>query len=289
MKNILEKAFIIIGILIVLYPFVSNWIISNEEKKLITRYEEKTENLSNEQIGEIRKKADEYNSNLDNERINVNSTVKNSNFVSYYNALNLGNIIAYINIPKINVNLPIYHGTSEGVLESGVGCVENTSLPLGGTGTHSVLSAHTGLIRAKMFDNLNKLEIDDVFYIHVLDDILQYKVDQIKTVLPEEIDDLKIYPDKDYITLVTCTPYLVNTHRLLVRGSRVEDYIYEENKESVLDTTDNNSVIKKYSNSTIKLVFIVLLIVVIILMIVVYRISINKKVKRKPRIGKEND
>lgn len=226
----LKKAIIIIGILVILYPFVSNWIISIEEEKLITRYEETSKELSNQQISEIKEKANEYNEKLDNEEININSTVKSNDFISYYNVLNLGNVIAYIDIPKININLPIYHGTNENVLESGVGIVENTSLPMGGKGTHSVLSAHTGLVRAIMFDNINKLEVGDVFYIHVLDEVMQYRVDQIKTVLPEETDDLKIYPDQDYITLVTCTPYMINTHRLLVRGVRDEELVIEKRK-----------------------------------------------------------
>lgn len=294
MKRILEKSVIIIGILIILYPFVSNWIISSEEKKLITKYEEKTENLTKEQIIEIKEKANEYNENLDNEKININTTVENNDFVSYYNVLDLGNVIAYIDIPKINVNLPIYHGTSDNVLESGVGSVDNTSLPIGGKGTHSVLSAHTGLVRAKMFDNLNKLEIGDVFYIHILDDVLQYEIDQIKTVLPEETEDLKIFPEKDYITLVTCTPYMINTHRLLVRGTRNEEYINEEQKETV---SSNPKVIfeqkqvvseNKNSNIIIKAIALISIIIIIIVVILFIRKRHQNPIK-KPRIEKKID
>lgn len=280
MRSILEKAIIIIGILMVLYPFVSNWIISNEEKKLITRYEEKTDGLSEDQISEIKVKADEYNQGLDNEKININSTVKNSNFVSYFNVLDLGNVIAYIEIPKINVNLPVYHGTSKNVLESGVGNVENTSLPMGGKGTHSVLSAHSGLVRAKMFDNLHKLEVGDVFNIHILDEVLQYKVDQIKTVLPEEVDDLKIYPEEDYVTLVTCTPYLINTHRLLVRGTRNEDFISPDSKENVAETIDETS------SNLIKNIIIISVVVIIIIILVMFVAVKIKDIKRRSRIEK---
>lgn len=265
----LKKAIVIIGILVILYPFVSNWIISIEEEKLITRYEEKAKELSNEQINEIKEKANEYNENLDDEEININSTVKNSDFVSYYNVLNFGNIIAYIDIPKININLPIYHGTNENVLESGVGIVENTSLPMGGKGTHSVLSAHTGLVRAIMFDNINKLEIGDVFYIHVLDEVMQYRVDQIKTVLPEETDDLKIYPEEDYITLATCTPYMINTHRLLVRGVRDEEFVIENQKENSLGTENYEEEPGVSNKNTIIVALIITIVSLIILVIIV--------------------
>lgn len=293
MKRILEKSVIIIGILIILYPFVSNWIISSEEKKLITKYEEKTENLTKEQIIEIKEKANEYNENLDNEKININTTVENNDFVSYYNVLDLGNVIAYIDIPKINVNLPIYHGTSDNVLESGVGSVDNTSLPIGGKGTHSVLSAHTGLVRAKMFDNLNKLEIGDVFYIHILDDVLQYEIDQIKTVLPEETEDLKIFPEKDYITLVTCTPYMINTHRLLVRGTRNEEYINEEQKETVSSNPkvifEQKQVVSENKNSNIIIKAIVLISIIIIIVVILFIRKRHQKPIKKPRIEKKID
>ena len=134
-------------------------------------------------------------------------------------------MMGYIDIPKLDVVLPVYHGTSEKVLQSGVGHLKNTSLPVGGESCHAVLSGHRGLANAKIFTDLNKMEVGDVFYIKVLHHTFAYQVDQILTVLPSDTDALQIEKGKDYVTLVTCTPYAVNTHRLLVRGTRIP---YEE-------------------------------------------------------------
>ena len=142
--------------------------------------------------------------------------------------------MGHVNIPEINVNLPIYHGTSEEVLQKGVGHLENTSLPVGGEDTHTVLSGHTGLPSAELFNNLSELEEGDEFYLHILGEVLAYKIDQIKVVEPQETSDLLIDPTKDYATLVTCTPYGVNSHRLLVRGTRIP---YVENMENEQITT----------------------------------------------------
>ena len=137
-------------------------------------------------------------------------------------------MMGYIDIPKIDIVLPVYHGISEKVLQSGVGHLPNTSLPVGGESSHAVLSGHRGLANAKIFTDLNKMEIGDVFYIKVLHHTFAYQVDQILTVLPSDTDALQIEKGKDYVTLVTCTPYAVNTHRLLVRGTRIP---YEEAKK----------------------------------------------------------
>lgn len=131
--------------------------------------------------------------------------------------------MGYIEIPKIRVSIPVYHGTDDAVLSAGVGHIEGTSLPVGGTGTHCALSGHRGLPSSKLFTDLDQLEIGDTFKITVLNETLTYKVDQIKIVLPDDTSDLGIDPDQDYVTLLTCTPYTINTHRLLVRGVRTED------------------------------------------------------------------
>ncbi len=133
-------------------------------------------------------------------------------------------VMGYIVIQKINLKLPIYHGTDEAALQIAIGHLEGTSLPVGGKSSHCVLSGHRGLTSAKLFTRLDEIETGDVFALHTLNDVLYYQVDQIKIVLPEETDDLKIVENEDYCTLVTCTPYGVNTHRLLVRGKRVLDY-----------------------------------------------------------------
>ena len=148
----------------------------------------------------------------------------------YYDTLDINGdgMMGYITIEKIKVQLPVYHGTSDKVLNSAVGHVEGSSLPVGGKSTHAVLSAHRGLPSAKLFTNLDKLQIGDVFTIRILDRTITYQVDQILIVLPQETDNLNIVPGEDYCTLVTCTPYGINTHRMLVRGTRIENI--EEDK-----------------------------------------------------------
>ena len=146
--------------------------------------------------------------------------------------MEIGDVIGYLTIPVIDVNLPIYYGTSQEVLAKGVGYVPETSFPLGGESTHSVLTGHRGLPEAKLFTDMDKVEEGDQFYIHVLDEILAYQVDQIKVVDPDDTSDLDIVQGEDYVTLVTCTPYAINSHRLLVRGHRVE-YTGEENSKTV--------------------------------------------------------
>ena len=145
----------------------------------------------------------------------------------YWKALNVAEdgVMGYLSIPKINVRLAIYHGTAEDVLQTGIGHMNGTSLPIGGESTHSVLAAHRGLPAARLFTDIDQMQQGDMFYIHVLDETLAYQVDQILTVLPSDTDALQIEKGKDYVTLVTCTPYAVNTHRLLVRGTRIP---YEE-------------------------------------------------------------
>ena len=147
--------------------------------------------------------------------------------------------IGYIDIPSIDVYLPIFHGTSEEVLKKGAGHLNNTSLPIGGEGTHSVISAHSAYPSKTLFDYLLDMDEGDLFYIHVLDRVLEYKVDQIKTVLPNDVNDLYVTKGKDYVTLMTCTPYTVNTHRLLVRGERVPD-----DPDIVVDDDGNKTVSK---------------------------------------------
>lgn len=151
---------------------------------------------------------------------------------NYLECLNINGdgVMGYIEIPRIDVRLPIYHGSSEEVLQQGVGHIESTALPIGGDYTHAVLTGHRGLPSAKLFTDLDRLEIGDQFYIHVLDEVLAYEIDEINTVLPDQLQELQPIEGRDLVTLVTCTPYGVNTHRMLVRGTRVP-YIPEEADE----------------------------------------------------------
>ena len=169
-------------------------------------------------------------------------------------------MMAYLQIPKIDVKLPIYHSTSNGILQKGVGHMEGSSLPIGGTSTHAVLSGHRGLPNSKLFTDLDKIKVGDIFYISVLGDTLAYEVDQIKTVLPSQTDDIEIVDGEDYVTLVTCTPYSVNTHRLLVRGKRT-DY-----KEAIKKTPNkvNNGIQIPYEVKLALLSFIIIGIIIFI-------------------------
>ncbi len=141
-------------------------------------------------------------------------------------------LMGYLEIPSIKVYLPVYHGTSDGVLQAGIGHLGNTSLPVGGENTHAVLSGHTGLPNARLLTDLDKLQEKDQFYLHVLDEVLAYEVDQIKVVEPDNISDIFIEDGKDYVTLVTCTPYGINSHRLLVRGTRFRMWKQKKNSRS---------------------------------------------------------
>ena len=201
----------------------------------------KVENTSNKDIEEMLLKADEYNKKLNHNSIqDVFSTDKDSYDKVYADLLKLTDdgLMGYIEIPKINIKLPIYHSTSEESLAKGVGHLEGSSLPVGGLGTHAVLAAHRGLPTSKLFSDLDKVLIGDKFYISILGETLAYQVDNVAIVVPSQLDLLDINKDKDYITLVTCTPYGINSHRLLVRGVRVE-----ETKEEITNELENKELI----------------------------------------------
>ena len=216
------------GLCITLYPFVSNLIAQSNASRAIAEYDEQIAQMDQEDIDAAREAAMKYNEQLSN-AVTL-SIDQEDESISYLDLIDVGESIGFIDIPKIDVYLPIYNGTSDEVLQKGVGHLEQSSYPIGGENTHSVLTGHRGLPSAVLFTDLDKLEVGDLFYLHVLDEILAYRVDQVKIVLPEEIDDLKIVPGEDHCTLVTCHPYAINTHRMLVRGIRTE-YIPEEEEE----------------------------------------------------------
>lgn len=196
------------------------------QESVISAYENMIADKSDSVIEEELKRAQDYNDSLYGNVIITDPFDPDfmpRTDLKYESLINLNGdgIMGYIDVPKADINLPIYHGTSEEVLEKGAGHLRNTSLPIGGVGTHSVLTGHTALSSARLFTDLTQLEKGDVMYVHVLGKILAYEVDQIKVVEPNETDELKINPEEDYVTLVTCTPYGINTHRLLVRGTRI--------------------------------------------------------------------
>ncbi|MDZ3956829.1 class C sortase [Bacillus thuringiensis] len=218
---------------IFLYPTISNWLATRAHYSEISSYDKKIKALQKKEVERREKEAAEYNKQV---QISAKTftdpfSEKKSNHQAYADVLNLGDVMGYIEISKINIKLPIYQGTSEEVLGRGIGHLDFSSLPVGGESTHTILTGHRGLPSAKLFTDLDKLSKGDLFYIHSLDKVLAYKVDQIKVVLPHETDDLQIVENKDYTTLITCTPYGVNTNRLLVRGERVE--LNEKEKQKV--------------------------------------------------------
>lgn len=221
LTSILIAFLLIAGLGILMYPTVSNLINQGYASKAITEYNTIYINTDEDSLREMVDEADEYNRQLAQ---NFTGFYEESSVPGYEEALNIAGtgIMGYIDIDKINVELPIYHGVDNGVLQMGVGHIEGSSLPVGGESTHCVLSGHRGLPSAKLFTDLDKMEIGDTFTITVMDRVLTYRVDQIKIVLPNESADLMIVDGQDYCTLVTCTPYGINTHRLLVRGVRID-------------------------------------------------------------------
>ena len=222
MTTILLLLILLVGVSLLLYPTVSDYWNSLHQSQAIAAYAEAVAEVNDERYEQMWDDAYDYNQQL---RKKTNRWVMTDEEREEYEALlNVsGNgILGYIEIPKIKVALPIYHGTDETILQIAVGHIEGSSLPVGGEGTHAVLSGHRGLPSAKLFTNLDELVVGDEFYIRVLDETLTYEVDQIRIVEPDDLSDLKIEEGKDLCTLVTCTPYGINTHRLLVRGHRVE-------------------------------------------------------------------
>ena len=211
------------GLSLLLYPTVSDYWNSFHQTRAIATYAENVAIMDQEQYDEIWAAAKAYNASLaERDNAFLLSDEQKEEYTRLLDVSGLG-IMGYIEIPEIDVSLPVYHGTEESVLQIAVGHLDWTSLPVGGESTHCVLSGHRGLPSAKLFTNLDKLQTGDIFMLRVLDEVLTYEVDQILIVEPQETGALRIEEGKDYCTLVTCTPYGINTHRLLVRGHRIDN------------------------------------------------------------------
>lgn len=214
------------GVGVFMYPTISNYFAEKNQVAAVATYDENLKKQSDAEIAAEMEKARIYNENLAGDPVH-DPFVPGSGYAlpgNYEEILNVdGNgMMGYIEIPKIAVKIPIYHTSTEEVLQKGVGHIESTALPIGGSGTHAVLTGHRGLPSAELFTRLDELEIGDCFYIHVLNEIHAYKICEVNVVLPTELENLVAEPGKDFITLVTCTPYGVNTHRMLVKGERTE-------------------------------------------------------------------
>lgn len=217
---------LVAGICVMLYPTFSDWYNGLHQSRAIADYNEAVDTNSEERNEELWQQAKAYNEKLAQTGIDLslgNEDDTDPEKKEYLETLDVSGtgIMGYINIPSVHIRLPIYHDTSEGVLQIAVGHLAGTSLPVGGKSTHSVLTGHTGLPSAKLFTDIDQLKEGDTFQIIVLDHTLTYEVDDIQTVLPDQVDSLRIEEGKDLVTLITCTPYGINTHRLLVTGHRI--------------------------------------------------------------------
>ena len=223
LTNIFLVLVLLVGLSLLLYPSFSEWWNSSRQTQVITQYAEAVANMDNAEYDAVINSARAYNESLV-KRYN-GYTLEGDQKERYNQELNYfgDGLMGYVEIPSINVMLPIYHGTEEQVLQTAVGHLDWSSLPVGGESSHCVISGHRGLPSARLFTDLDRLVEGDVFIIHVLNQIMTYQVDKIEIVLPENVEGLLIHPGEDYVTLVTCTPYGVNTHRILVRGTRVSN------------------------------------------------------------------
>lgn len=218
MSTIIMIAVFVCGLSLFLYPTLSDLYNDYLNKKLIGEYEDAFASIDQETYEKAMQDAEAYNENFNNQ------DKLEELGLTYENVLNVANngVMGYIEIPKISVSLVIYHSIEEDLLQNGIGHMEGTALPIGGGSSHSVLAGHTGLPSAKLLTNLDHLRLGDTFTIHVLDEDLVYQIDDISIVEPHEVSKIGVVSGKDYVTLVTCTPYGVNSHRLLVRGARVD-------------------------------------------------------------------
>ena len=222
-SNIILTVVLLVGIGLLVYPTFSDWWNSFHQTRAIAGYMAEVANMDKEDFDRMWAEAEAFNEYLaqSSGRFSLTEEEKRT-YNSILDVTGTG-IMGYIDIPSIKVSLPIYHGTDESILQIAIGHIEGTSFPIGGEGTHSAVSGHRGLPSAKLFTDIDQLQAGDKFLLQILDRTLTYEVDQIRIVLPQELQDLQIDPYQDYCTLITCTPYGVNTHRLLVRGHRVDN------------------------------------------------------------------
>lgn len=267
MKKVLPTILIVLvflaGIAVFLYPTVSNYLYKKNSSKAITSHAENLSKLSPEVIAEEKEAVRRYNKSLFENAVVLTDPFDPDAYPitdgEYTELLAFDDVMAYIEIPAINVYLPIYHGTEEETLLIGVGHLENTSLPAGGESTHAVLSAHCGLPSARLFTDLNLLREGNVFRIHVLDETLTYQVYEIETVDPDDSSSLFIQEGEDLVTLITCTPYGKNTHRLLVHGRRIEENEDTLNEEPKIEKKMTWEDYTKIAAFAITAIFILLL------------------------------
>ena len=251
-QKVIPILIVIAGFLLLAYPFLSNYLFEKSAGSTVESYQEKTDIMDQKIKEKVLDEARGYNENLLRSSIQLTDPFKtkkiNGETVFYNNILNVdrSEIMGYVKIPCISVDLPIYHGTSAEVLERGIGHLAASSFPIGGESTHAVLTGHTGLSSAKLFTDLTVMKKGDLFFIHVLDKKLAYRVDRITVVKPEDTRNLQIIDGEDHVTLLTCTPYGVNDHRLLVRGKRTR---YHEKEEQTKERPHHSQWMEVYKQA----------------------------------------
>ncbi len=264
-----------------MYPLISRLYYRVDSSNQVKEFEKAKEGLSKEELDNRLALAKGYNDSLNNvvTKDPYDKERQEKGRKAYAKMLELKEKIGHVEIPKINQNLPIYAGTTEDVLQIGVGHLEGTSLPIGGNSSHSVLTAHSGLPTAKLFTDLKMMKVGDKFYVHNIFGVLAYQVDQVKIVEPSNFEDLLIVPGHDYCTLLTCTPIMINTHRLLVRGHRVK-YVPAVDEDLIADA--KASYIYRY-------LFYISLVVIAILLYLIYRQRKSKKARADKRLEEGNE
>lgn len=268
-----------VGVGLIAYPFIGKTLSQRESSAIIQHYTETVEELPKSETDTMLKQTQAYNRSLNGSKIFADpfSDENSGNAEAYESMLNLDDgLMGYIEIPKIDVYLPIYHGTTKDVLNKGIGHLYGTSLPVGGSSTHAVLAGHTGISGKVLFDGLPQMEKDDLFAIHVLGKTLMYQVDRIEVIEPKDTELLQVVRGKDYVTLMTCTPYGVNTHRLLVRGVRVMTQLEPMDGNSSVEEIAANEV-RRWTIKQAALLF------ALAALFVFWRVLVHRRKKRKNR------
>lgn len=276
-----------VSAVLMLYPYISNYIFEHQADGIIETVEKTEDTADKQKYAEEIEKAEQYNKVIATGKITLtdpfDAKVLQQDEDEYESLLNMtdAGVMGFIKIPCIDVSLPIYHGTSKEVLEKGVGHLQGTSLPIGGASTNAILTGHTGLSSAKLFTDLTQMENGDVFFLHIMGEKLAYKVDNISVIKPEDIEQLTVTQGKDYCTLITCTPYGINSHRLVVRGERTEYKEAEQQPENFEIKKTQSKWQQEYTKSIIIASFCFIL---MLLLLMLYReVQKNRRKKRREK------
>lgn len=276
----------LVGVGLVLYPLVSNTLYEKNQSHVLAQYDETMEQVQQDQLDEEFQAAQEYNRSLLEGEVYLTDPfdpdlVLDPAVEPYASLLNLegDGMMGYVEVPKIDVYLPVYHGTTADVLEKGVGHLQNTSLPVGGADTHAVLTGHTGLSGKRLFTDLSQLVVGDVFYIHVLGQVLAYQVEQIYIVEPDDTQHLVVQPGRDLVTLVTCHPYGINTQRLLVQGTGIpyEQAVEQQSLQEEQSTSTQSVWEQEYQ----KAVLICLVIYIPLTVLIIFLVALRRRKKKE--------